>query len=288
MRIFEPTVEIINQKNDFISIMKHIELIGREAYKSQENITDDSYIKFNKHLINNEHYSVLEHGTIYLKTNNGSVINKYSLNKYSTIKIIEGYGYITTNYRVIIENKWSDDLEYLSEPTEYHDIRITIKLSTQIAISREFNRHRTHSITEESTRFCNYNKNKFDNQLTYSLPHNISFQDIINAKKNLSDIEGYENKYSFINEQMTFNWTPIEWWVWSLSCCELAYKKLINFGWKAQDARYVLPLGTKSDLVHTCFKFEWEDFINKRTQKDVHPDAKTLANKIKKLIFNEK
>ena len=84
MRIFEPTVEIINQKNDFISIMKHIELIGREAYKSQENITDDSYIKFNKHLINNEHYSVLEHGTIYLKTNNGSVINKYSLNKYNS------------------------------------------------------------------------------------------------------------------------------------------------------------------------------------------------------------
>jgi thymidylate synthase (FAD) len=287
MRIIENDVTLIKQNLSIEGMLKHIEVIGREAYKSHENIKSDSYIKFVKFLIENKHNSVLEHGTIYLTTTEPSLLNKYVNNKYSKINVNKGIIYITTNYRVLIENNWLSDLDtYYSEPTEYHYLRVSIKFSTQIGISRELNRHRVNSITEESTRFCNYSKNKFNNEITFSLPHYLS-NDIINRNINKFEIISDENlRNGILNEQMTYTWGIIDWWLWSIKCSELAYFKLIELGLKAQDARYLLPLGTKTDLVHTSFISDWKDFIKKRSGKDVHPDAKILADKINNIIEN--
>ena len=52
------------------------------------------------------------------------------------------HNYVTTNYRVLVENNWLDDLKYLCEPTQYHEKRYTFKVTTSIGVSREGNRHK--------------------------------------------------------------------------------------------------------------------------------------------------
>lgn len=74
---------------------------------------------------------------------------------------------ITTNYRVLVENNWLDDLKYLCEPTEYHEKRVTVHFVLPIGISREFCRHRVFSFAEQSTRYCNFSADKFNNELTF-------------------------------------------------------------------------------------------------------------------------
>jgi len=78
--------------------------------------------------------------------------------------------YITTNARVIFENGWEDDLQYMCEPTEFHEKRITVKFITSIGICREILRHRHMSFLNESTRYCNYSKGKFNSELTFIIP----------------------------------------------------------------------------------------------------------------------
>lgn len=78
--------------------------------------------------------------------------------------------YITTNARVIFENGWEDDLKYMCEPTEFHEKRVTVKFITSIIIVREILRHRHFSFLNESTRYCNYAKGKFNSELTFIKP----------------------------------------------------------------------------------------------------------------------
>ena len=145
MRLIKPSFEIINQQPDEIGMLKHIELCGRVAWKSEERTTDDSYVKFVEMLKGVNHGSVLEHGTVYLKTINEyeghKLIEKYSENKYSHV-ITNYYNGIattcvTTNYRVIVENGWLSDLEYQCEPTEHHEKRVTVKFICDRGVSHK-------------------------------------------------------------------------------------------------------------------------------------------------------
>lgn len=88
--------------------------------------------------------------------------------------------YITTNYRVIVENNWFEDLDYICEPTEWHEKRITVRFTTQIAVSREANRHRVDSVAEQSTRYCNYSKDKFGGEIAINKPKWVSENDAVN------------------------------------------------------------------------------------------------------------
>lgn len=137
-------------------IYKQIELAGRNCYKSEDKICEGSAIKMVDNLIKRGHGTPLEHGTVYLfiPNSDNSVVSyhtalRYKDNKYSKVKIRNGHFlldkngyYITTNYRVLVENKWLDDLKYLSEPTEWHEKRVSIMVTCAIGISREFNRHK--------------------------------------------------------------------------------------------------------------------------------------------------
>lgn len=78
--------------------------------------------------------------------------------------------HVTTNARVIFEHGWEDDLKWLNEPTEFHHQRITVKFTTSVGIVREIIRHRKFSFLNESTRYCNYSKDKFGNELTFIIP----------------------------------------------------------------------------------------------------------------------
>ena len=119
MRLIKPSFEIIEQQSGEVGMLKHIETCGRVAWKSEERITDDSHISFVNMLKGVNHGSVLEHGTVYMFIPYGNIKgNLYKRNKYSKAILdtnIEGW-FITTNYRVIVDNDWLDDLKYQCEP----------------------------------------------------------------------------------------------------------------------------------------------------------------------------
>ena len=181
MRLIKPSFEIIEQEPGLEGIYKAIELAGRNCYKSESNIKEGSAKEFVDRMVKSKHLAMCEHGTVYLKNENTDsnelskyINNKYSIykNKYIGKKIfqsdIDYYSeYITTNYRCLVENNWLDDLQYLCDPTEFHERRVTVRFILPIGISREFCRHRVFSFAEQSTRYCNFSSDKFNNELTF-------------------------------------------------------------------------------------------------------------------------
>ena len=156
MKLIKPYFEIIDQASGIEGLNKHIELCGRNAYKSEDKITDDSAKAFVDKICKAKHGSVLEHGTVYLKlevqwheTDSDEYIEFlefYKNNPYSKISYIDtSYGYtayITTNYRVLKDNNRLDDLQYMCEPTKHHEKRISVRFVCSRAISHELVRHK--------------------------------------------------------------------------------------------------------------------------------------------------
>lgn len=130
------------------NMYKHIERCGRTCYKSTDKITEDSATRFVNGLIKSKHLSVLEHGVIYLafaSVKHNDTWKKYYDNPYSkvtTITDVGAYDYVTTNYRVIVENGWEEDLQYLCPPTEYHEKRHTALLHSCIHVYKDLTRHK--------------------------------------------------------------------------------------------------------------------------------------------------
>lgn len=242
-------------------------------------------------MIEHEHFAMLEHGTVYLVCSHGE-LPLYLTNKFSRVNTIDGKDYITTNLRVMAENKTLDDLKYRCDYEEgKHELRITVHFTTQIAITREYNRHRANSMAEQSTRYCNYTKNKFGSEICINLPtwieEKTDFDGIINeeGKCHFGDTdETNEEKFQELCEdianQETEDWTLLDCWFFANQAAEFAYMKLIEAGCKPQEARVILPLDTNTELVHTAFVSDWKHFFDLRalgTTGAPHPDAKVLA-----------
>lgn len=277
MKLIESSVQIIKEKDPY----KMIELAGRTCYKSEDKITEDSAKEFVDRMIKLGHGAMLEHGTIYLKIQeiNGhippamlywrdSTNQKYSkvrtrLESDSPYSANYEVLYITTNLRVLVENNRIDDLEYQCEPTEYHEKRITAKFICDRGVSHEFVRHRVFSFAQESTRYCNYSKDKFGNELTFIKPSWSYFKNISYEDAGYFDGDVFES---------------------SLKKAESYYFKLIEKGWKPQQARQVLPNATKTELVMTGFESDWEGFFKLRCSGAAHPDAKKLADELRELM----
>lgn len=277
MRLIEPSVEIIKQSNDLIGIFKHIEKCGRTCYQSYDKIDETSYIKFIRMIQSKGHLSVFEHGTIYLKIpiHYPGVTDKLIQNQYSKYRVIDNYYYATTNLRVIKEHKLEHLMQYICEPTEYHYKRTTVKFILPIGISREFCRHRVFSFSEQSTRYCNFSLNKFNNEITFIIPC---------WTKNIDTFIKYpgstaEFTYNYTKEEEKISATAILFEQWEL--LERKYFELIERGCKPQEARDVLPLSTKSELIMTGFDDDWKQFLELRCSPYAHPDAQKLANMLK-------
>lgn len=294
MRISNPSFEIWRQKPGIDGIYKQIERVGRVCYKSEDHATEDSAKPFVERMIKNEHYAMLEHGTVTLTLdysekegeNGNEEVRKYQFNKFSRVNIVDGKAYVTTNLRVLAENKWLDDLQFFTEPTEHHEKRITVHFTTQIAITREFNRHRADSMAEQSTRYCNYSKAKFGNEITINLPTWVRQAMMESDSDWGSQINGGLLKVSgqqfmdLSRKVIDGSATDIENWVFANLATERSYMNLIASGRKPQEARVVLPLDTATELVHTAFVSDWKHFFDLRalgTTGAPHPDAKALA-----------
>lgn len=305
MNFVNPSVELINLANPYNldNVYKHIEYCGRTCYKSHDKITPDSAIKFVENMKKSGHGSVLEHGTIYLDvpqstTDCHRIVSKYVSNKYSivnhnSVNHSQEHYYVSTNLRVLVENGWLDDLQYICEPTEYHELRITFKFTADIGVTREFNRHRVNSPSEESTRYCNYSKDKFGSELSVALSKDIPEEELkesLNAWGYDED-DAFRTMCSAIHTKNDNCFTTIGTWLFANLASQWSYMRLIDLGWKPQQARRILPLDTKSELVHTAFLSDWLHFLSLRSPKygaqGVHPDAAFLANKVYD-ILNEK
>lgn len=143
MKLIKSSFEIIESTGYTIDdIYKSIELAGRVSHKSEDKITEDSAKTFIDRIINWGHNSCLEFGTIYLYINYhdpafNKIIEKYITNEYSKCIVLEKEAFITTSYRIIIENNWLDDLKYLCKPTKYHHKRYTVKFICDRGISHK-------------------------------------------------------------------------------------------------------------------------------------------------------
>lgn len=155
MKLIKPSYEFWEQKEGLSGVEAQIERAARVCYASEPKGEVGELLG---KLIKAKHYAMLEHGTVYLMIDcSGRLIdvaNKYIQNKYSKVSLhSDGVHYcITTNYRVLVENNWLDDLKYLCEPTEYHEKRITVKFTMDRIGSQSFCRHRVFSFAQESTR----------------------------------------------------------------------------------------------------------------------------------------
>ena len=295
MKLIKPHHEIIEQQSREIGMLKHIETCGRVAWKSEDRTTEDSYIKFIDMLKGVNHGSVLEHGTVYLYFTAqmfDSLYERYNENKYSILNNPHGYScYVTTNYRVLVENNWLDDLKYQCEPTEFHEKRITVRFVCDRGVSHEYVRHRTFSFTQESTRYCNYSKDKFGNELVFIEPLWFNTKNIISytnennssliSKHEESEFPNvlYELEIEKINKDTKEKilWSAEDWFIHNLKTSELSYFKMLNQGWKQQQARAVLPNSLKTELIMTGFISDWKHFFSLRTAVGAHPQAQELA-----------
>lgn len=268
MKLIENKIEKLEQKHDLLGIYEQIEIAGRTAYKSLDKIEYDengrskTAKEFVKRMISMNHGSTLEHGTVYLKVPiNIDVAGNYLDNPYTICKLVckdnkeDNWWAITTNYRVLVESDLLDDLKFLCEPTEYHEKRTTFRLTCARVQADSFVRHRVFSFLMESTRYCNYSDGKFDKEITIVKP---TRRDELGGNAKL----------------LKLAWGAAEYY----------YMELIKNKVKPEDARDLLPLQLKTELIMTGTESQWEQFFKLRISEHAHPDAKYIAEKIKEQL----
>lgn len=284
MKLIKPSFLIKEQEPGVIGIYRQIEYAGRICYKSSNKITEDSAKPFVDRMIKSGHGAMLEHGTVYLDVPNSAgnynLVPFFASNPYSKIVIKplndRVHNYITTNFRVIVENFAEeyipDVLQYICEPTKSHEKRVTVRFICDRGVSHEYVRHRVFSFAQESTRYCNYSKDKFNNELTFIQPVWTYHQEDGDygtlgtpKRKNGGNKDG--TFYEFIK---------------SLQYAELYYFRLLQEGWIPQQARAVLPSALKTELVMTGFVSDWKHFFRLRSRiaetGKPHPQAQELAD----------
>lgn len=135
---------------------------------------------------------------------------------------------------------------------------LTVKFTVDRGITHELVRHRLFSFAQESTRYCNYSKDKFGKQITFIVPWYLNF----------------ENLYE-----------------WKKACIEAeeAYFKLLKEGCTPQEARAVLPNSTKSDIIVSGNYRQWRHFFNLRAAEvtgKVHPQMKEVTIPLLEEVHN--
>ena len=289
MRLIRPSAEIWTQEAGISGIYKQIERCARVCYKSEDKIGEGTAEKMVEMLTKRGHTAMLEHGTVYLAMPMETIIpieangwGKYTKNPYSKgFKICEVNGQkrvaVTTNLRVLVENGWLDDLKYICEPTEYHERRITVRFVCDRGISHELVRHRVFSFAQESTRYCNYSKDKFGNEITFIEP---CWLDSYNYNGNtygncfLTALEAAEASYFDLLKK------------WDDKIPDKRYKTgFRNNPWTPQQARAILPNSLKTELVMTGFISDWKHFFELRTAQNAHPQMRELAIPLKEMMI---
>lgn len=323
------------------TILQTIERAAKVCYKSENNITDMTAEPFVKGLIKRGHTSCLEHGSIYLKINIPILLriddisdndDKYLefINKcQNAINADESFTdhrisgkyeffisgdimYFYTNARFVYEKCpelfWDIILdrklpEYISLFTpEKNDPyrRQTVLFTADQRITEEFIRHRVASPNKESTRYCCYSSPKHGAELTFIIPPRLQ-NHIWDGDK--PEYVFYADSLKWKAHDKFIDDADINMLLHAYACAETVYSGLTkNHAWRAEEARIVLPLGTKADLVLTNSIIDWcygrpepvdnytanvddgevvgkriKGFFGLRTDGAAHPQARELA-----------
>ena len=277
MKLIKQSFEFINQTDfSLVGIKKHIERCARVSYKSEDKIIDTSYEKFVNMLESRGHDRPLEFGTVHLKMPESefrSLIDILTSSRtYNDLwihyKVVEtweeGYTvYVTTNYRYykLMWNQMNTLSEYFDKTdSEYYPKRYTVHMILDRGVMDEFRTHVGLSHLAESTRYCNYSKDKFSNEVTFIDP----CWEIKTANEVITPEGTHMSSNSL--EFLT-----------ALNEAENHYLSLLAKGWTPQQARSVLPLGIKSELISCGFEDAWENFFRRRDAPDAHPMAQEIA-----------
>jgi len=130
--------------------------------------------------------------------------------------------------------------------------KLSILFVCDRGVSHEIVRHRLASFSQESTRYCNYSKDKFDGELTFIIPEWFTKEDItreVGGPTWLGIMGDIENEYNFLINEM---------------------------GWQPQQARAILPNSLKTEIVVTANMREWRTIFKQRTAKAAHPQMREL------------
>lgn len=318
MRVENQTVAKIELTGD-----KRIEYCGRVCYASQHLMNDDTEKGFIRGIINRGHTSVLEHSEITIAFD-GKYAEMYSVlkdvikvEKYFKIMTVDepifGGRKVTTlvsancrawlefirreftkdgvsNFDYCIHNlitefqkvscvfnefearkdlgQWVNTFEIITEDNFISnavrrlwedEMKIyTFELTTNRAIANELVRHRTCSFSQQSTRYCNYTQEKFGGEITF----------VNEDEKLMADADARNILES------------------AFAACEKAYNDLIARGFKPDNARAILPNGTKCILMMSATKDNWEKVFKLRCDSHAHFEVQNLCNDIKS-YFNE-
>ena len=187
----------------------------------------------------------------------------------------------------ITENSYKDFIKMIMNKKHYSVIeheKISVKIICDRGVSHELVRHRLASYSQESTRYCNYSKDKFDNQLTFILPPWIDsrLRGNFNPKKTQhqlyrmfqpASLRDYNNELLFLK---------------SCSTAECCYFEALELGQTPQQARSILPNSLKTEIVMTTNLRHWIEIFKQRTAKVAHPQMREimipLEKEFKKLL----
>lgn len=267
MKFAKQSVEILPVQVYPSEANSRIATAARTCYKSEAKTNDSTATEFVNRLIKNKHFAMLEHGTVVLLGKKYKmttpVVEKYERNPFSKVfGTVDGYHIIITNRRVIEENGWQQDVVNwgISDATKYDikntlidlPLRVSFKVITSLQVAMQIIRHRSLSYAMESTRFCNYSKDKFSSSLTFIEPK----------------INGWVCKVAM----KTY-----------LKLAEKLYMFLVKRN-QPQIAAAILPKCTKTELVITGFVDDLEEFFAKRADEEtgkVLPATKEVAEEMR-------
>ena len=280
MKLINQSFKFINQTDfSLVGIKKHIERCARVSYKSEDKITDISYKKFVSMLKSREHDRPLEFGTVHLKMmfldfqEFTDILLKLGIFNDIWIKYayVGDIVYITTNYRYYLDiiKHFPNVKEYFTEEdNEYYPKRYTVHMILDRGVMDEFRTHVGLSHLAESTRYCRYSKDKFGREVTFIQP----CWEIKTANEVITPEGTHMSSDSL--EFLT-----------ALNEAEDHYLSLLAKGWTPQQARSVLPLGIKSELISCGFEDAWENFFRRRDAPDAHPMAQEIAKPMHEEFF---
>ena len=288
MKLIEPNVQEITNFEGVDNFYKAVARAARICYASDKTTDDKELCAI---LIEKKHFSPFEHAIITIKESYEEEKTDFFADLYNNIYnnnytiIPDGKDYISINGRVLIESiiKAKDSnliinstiklIDLVLEHLKERDINVpTFKsfiVDTSIGCAREMNRHHDNFyIVEQSTRYCNFSKDKFGNEVAFNKPYWI-IGDILKD-------EVYNQSYP-------------EWYQ-SLVYSESKYFNMLNEGVPIDIARGVLPLDTHTRAIYTATLEEWQHIIDLRlkgTTGKPHGDIMIIADKIDKLINNK-
>ncbi len=160
-------------------------------------------------------------------------------------------------FKKVIRNDWVkiDDIKMLTPEEQWEHGWKSIKFICDRGVSHEIVRHRDASFAQESTRYCNYSKDKFGNEITVIDPLMFS----------------PDNEEGSVERQKWLFWKE------GIEASERAYFYLLDMGATAQEARSVLPNSLKTEIIMTARNYEWGHFFGLRCDKAAHPQMRELA-----------